>query len=113
MAGNLLAGFAITGTVTGGVNTTCTITRAITMYDATLTPLAGTGGGQTVTVTSAGGAFTEALACAAAETIARPALLTNANAPCAAASVLTFTNSGTAIGTCNAHCTMDGSAVPQ
>ena len=34
MAGNLLAGFAITGTVASGANTTCTITRAITLYDA-------------------------------------------------------------------------------
>ena len=113
MAGTLYNGFTLQATVTGGANTTATLTRAITFYDLTLYATGAQGGG-TIKLTTAGD-VTDALICAVDKTINRASTFDDANVNAAAASVVTFTAAGGAgtAGVCNALCYVQSSGSAQ
>ena len=113
MAGNIFDAMVLTGVVTTGKNTTCVLTRPLTFYDANVN-CATTAGGQTITLTTASGSCIDAIVCATANNVTRAGGtattgVNNANASAAVASTVTFTDSGTAVGTCNAYCFVTGS----
>jgi len=117
MAGDMFDAMVLSGVVSAGASQTCVLTRPLTFYDASVNCVTTAGGGQTISVTTAGGACINAIPCATANNITRAGDtattgVNNANASAAVASTVTFTNgggAGTAVGVCNAYCFVTGS----
>jgi len=117
MAGNIFDAMVLSGIVPSGSSTTCVLTRPLTFYDASVNCITTAGGGQTITVTTAGGACIDGIVCATANNVTRAGGtattgVNNANASAAVASTVTFTNgagAGSAHGVCNAYCFVTGS----
>jgi len=109
MAGTLYNTMLVQGVVTGGANQTHTVVRAIEIYDATVFATATQGGGS-ITITTAGGAATDAIDCASDGVVDRATRLNDANKLAAAGSTLTFTVGGAATaGVATVHCFVTGS----
>lgn len=109
MAGTLYEAFLVQGVVTGGASQTHTVVRALEIYDASVYATGAQAGG-TVTVTTATGAVTDAMACAVDGAISRADTINDARVLAPVASTLTFTAAGAATaGVCTAHCFVTGS----
>ena len=111
MAGTLYDPFLIQGVVTGGANQTHTVVRAIEIYDATVYATGAQAGG-TITITTAAGAATDAIACETDTNVVRADEIDDANKLAAAGSTLTFTVAGAATaGVATVHCFVTDSGV--
>mgnify|MGYP001340279313 CR=1 FL=1 len=113
MAGVLYDGFTLQGIVTGGANTTATLTRAVTFYDFSVFATGAQGGG-TITLQNAGNAISDALACASDKAVARATTFDDAQISANAGVVITFAVAGGATaGVANALCYVQGSGANQ
>jgi len=110
MAGTLYEGFFVQGDVAGGGTTTHTTVRPLELYDAEVYATATAGGG-TIKVTTAGGDFTNTMACATDTNIARATLLTFANKLAGTGTTISFVGASGASGTATVYCIVTGSGI--